>query len=129
PAVDARSVGSGGGSVAWLDAANLLHVGPQSAGAEPGPACYGLGGAAPTVTDAALVLGYLDPAYFLGGRMFLDPEAARKAVASIAEPLGIGVEEAAFSIFAVSNETMINAIKDITVSEGINPAESVIVAG
>ncbi|MEX2480476.1 MAG: hydantoinase/oxoprolinase family protein [Gammaproteobacteria bacterium] len=129
PAVDARSVGSGGGSIAWLDAANLLHVGPHSAGAEPGPACYGFGGTSPTVTDAALVLGYLDPAYFLGGRMHLDVEAARRAVTSIAEPLGIGVEEAAFSIFAVSNETMINAIKDITVSEGINPAEAVIVAG
>jgi N-methylhydantoinase A len=129
PAVDARSVGAGGGSIAWLDAANLLHVGPQSAGAEPGPACYGRGGSAPTVTDAALVLGYLDPAFFLGGRMRLDAEAARQAVASVAAPLGIGIEEAAFSIFAVSNEIMINAIKDITVSEGINPAEAVIVAG
>ena len=129
PAVDARSVGAGGGSIAWLDAAKLLHVGPQSAGAEPGPACYGRGGTAPTVTDAALVLGYLDPDFFLGGRMRLDAAAARQAVASVAGPLGIGIEEAAFSIFAVSNEIMINAIKDITVSEGINPAEAVIVAG
>lgn len=129
PAVDARSVGSGGGSIAWLDDAGLLHVGPQSAGATPGPACYGLGGTAPTVTDAALVLGYIDPAFFLGGRMRLDADAARAAVASVADPLGISVEEAAFSIFAVSNETMINAIKDITVSEGIDPAEAVVVAG
>ncbi|MEQ8660385.1 MAG: hydantoinase/oxoprolinase family protein, partial [Gammaproteobacteria bacterium] len=107
PAVDARSVGAGGGSIAWLDPARLLRVGPHSAGAEPGPACYGRGGSAPTVTDAALVLGYLDPAFFLGGRMQLDEAAARTAIETIAAPLGISVEEAAFSIFAVSNETMI----------------------
>lgn len=129
PAVDARSVGAGGGSIAWLDPAGLLRVGPRSAGAKPGPACYRLGGTAPTVTDAALVLGYIDPDYFLGGRMPLDLEAARTAIAGIATPLGITVEAAAYSIFAVSNETMINAIKDITVSEGIDPGEAVIVAG
>ncbi|MBX9609741.1 MAG: hydantoinase/oxoprolinase family protein [Gammaproteobacteria bacterium] len=129
PAVDARSVGAGGGSIAWLDDAGLLHVGPQSAGAEPGPACYGRGGRAPTVTDAAVVLGYIDPDYFLGGRMRLDAGAARAAIATVAAPLGIGVDEAAYSIFAVSNEIMINAIKDITVSEGIDPAEAVVVAG
>jgi N-methylhydantoinase A len=129
PAVDARSVGAGGGSIAWLDPAGLLRVGPQSAGAKPGPACYGLGGSAPTVTDAALVLGYLDPDYFLGGRMRLDAAAARAALARVADPLGLTVEAAAFSIFAVSNETMINAIKDITVSEGIDPSEAIVVAG
>ncbi|MGE3482840.1 MAG: hydantoinase/oxoprolinase family protein [Gammaproteobacteria bacterium] len=129
PAVDARSVGAGGGSIAWLDSAGLLRVGPQSAGANPGPACYRLGGAAATVTDAALVLGYIDPDYFLGGRMRLDVDAARRAVQAIAEPLGLTAEAAAYSIFAVSNETMINAIKDITVSEGIDPSEAVIVAG
>lgn len=129
PAVDARSVGAGGGSIAWLDDAGLLRVGPQSAGADPGPACYAQGGSLPTVTDAALVLGYIDPAYFLGGKMTLDPAAARRAIDTIAEPLGITAEQAAYSIFAVSNETMINAIKEITVSEGIDPAESVIVAG
>jgi N-methylhydantoinase A len=129
PAVDARSVGAGGGSIAWLDSAGLLHVGPQSAGAQPGPACYGQGGLLPTVTDAALILGYIDPAFFLGGRMPLDGAAARRAVESLAGPLAVSVEEAAFSIFAVSNETMINAIKDITVSEGVDPGEAVIVAG
>jgi N-methylhydantoinase A len=129
PAVDARSVGAGGGSIAWLDSAGLLRVGPQSAGANPGPACYQQGGTAATVTDAALLLGYIDPAYFLGGRMRLDVEAARRAVQAIAEPLGLTVEAAAYSIFAVSNEAMINAIKDITVSEGIDPSEAVIVAG
>ncbi|MEM7465648.1 MAG: hydantoinase/oxoprolinase family protein [Pseudomonadota bacterium] len=129
PAVDARSVGAGGGSIAWLDDAGLLRVGPQSAGADPGPACYGQGGKAPTVTDAALVLGYIDPNYFLGGKMILDANAAREAIDTIAKPLGIAIEEAAYSIFAVSNETMINAIKEITISEGIDPAESIIVAG
>jgi len=129
PAVDARSVGAGGGSIAWLDPAGLLRVGPHSAGARPGPACYGQGGHAPTVTDAALVLGYIDPDYFLGGRMRLDVAAARAALATIAEPLGLAVEAAAYSVFAVSNETMINAIKDITVAEGIDPGEAVIIAG
>ncbi|MFP6781489.1 MAG: hydantoinase/oxoprolinase family protein [Gammaproteobacteria bacterium] len=129
PAVDARSVGSGGGSIAWLDEANLLHVGPQSAGANPGPACYGQGGELPTATDAALVLGYIDPNYFLGGRMQLDFVAARSAIETISAPLGISIEQAAYSVFAVSNETMINAIKDITVSEGIDPSEAVVVAG
>jgi len=129
PAVDARSVGAGGGSIAWLDSAGLLHVGPQSAGANPGPACYGLGGLKPTVTDCALVLGYIDPGFFLGGRMQLDVKAAEQAIQTISEPLGISARAAAFSIFAVSNETMINAIKDITVSEGIDPSEAVIVAG
>lgn len=129
PAVDARSVGAGGGSVAWLDPAGLLRVGPHSAGARPGPACYRLGGHQPTVTDAALVLGYLDPKYFLGGRMQLDVAAARAAIETLSRPLGLSVEAAAFSIFAVSNETMINAIKDITVSDGLDPGEAVIVAG
>ena len=129
PAVDARSVGAGGGSIAWLDDAGLLRVGPQSAGANPGPACYGQGGTEPTVTDAALVLGYIDPDYFLGGKMALDTQAALDAIEKIAKPLGITPEQAAYSIFAVSNETMINAIKEITVSEGIDPSESIIVAG
>ena len=129
PAVDARSVGAGGGSIAWLDSAGLLHVGPQSAGANPGPACYGLGGLQPTVTDCALALGYIDPEFFLGGRMQLDVDAAEQSIRTISEPLGISSEAAAFSIFAVSNETMINAIKDITVSEGIDPSEAVVVAG
>ena len=129
PAVDARSVGAGGGSIAWLDDAGLLRVGPQSAGANPGPACYAQGGREPTVTDAALVLGYIDPEYFLGGKMALDKQAAFTAIDTIAKPLGITAEQAAYSIFAVSNETMINAIKEITVSEGIDPSESIIVAG
>lgn len=129
PAVDVRSVGAGGGSIAWLDSGGLLRVGPQSAGAVPGPACYGRGGERPTVTDAALVLGYLDPEWFLGGRMRLDPRAARRALERIAEPLGLSPEAAAFSVLSVANETMIHAIKEMTINEGVNPAEAVLVAG
>lgn len=129
PAVDVRSVGAGGGSIAWIDPGGLLRVGPQSAGAVPGPACYGRDGVEPTVTDAALLLGYLDPEWFLGGRMRLDPDAARAAVERIARSLGVAVEAAAFSILAVANETMIHAIEEITVNEGVSPAEAVLVAG
>lgn len=129
PAVDARSVGSGGGSIAWIDDAGLLRIGPQSAGAMPGPACYGKGGELPTVTDAAVVLGYIDPNYFLGGAMTLDRDAAFNAIAVLASQLKVSIAEAAFSILAVSNESMINAIKDMTVSEGVDPTEAVVVAG
>ncbi len=128
-AVDVRSVGAGGGSIAWVDAGGLLRVGPHSAGAVPGPAAYGRGGAEPTVTDAALVLGYLDPHWFLGGRMRLDSEAAHSAVSRIAAALGLTVEAAAISILSVAKETLIEAIKEITVNEGVNPADAVLVAG
>lgn len=127
--VDVRSVGAGGGSIAWVDEGGLLRVGPMSAGSVPGPVCYGQGGKRPTVTDAALVLGYLDPDYFLGGRMQLDADAAREAVGKLAATLGSGVEQTAFAILNVANERMINAIQDITVAEGFNPAEAVLVAG
>ena len=102
PSVDVQSIGAGGGSIAWVDAGGLLHVGPQSAGAMPGPACYGRGGTDATVTDAAVVLGYLDPAAFLGGAMPLDPEAARRrgAPARSASPLGLDDVEAAAAILA-----------------------------
>ncbi|HEY1368976.1 MAG TPA: hydantoinase/oxoprolinase family protein, partial [Gaiellaceae bacterium] len=128
--VNVKSIGAGGGSIAWIDSGGLLRVGPQSAGAVPGPACYGRGGVEPTVTDAAVVLGYLDPDYFLGGRVALDPELARVAVArQIAEPLGLDLERAAWSILAVANELMVSAISDITVNEGLDPRRSAIVAG
>ena len=94
PSIDVRSIGAGGGSLARVDSGGLLHVGPDSAGAEPGPACYGRGGARPTVTDAALVLGYIDPGYFLGGAMQLDGEAAGRALEEhVGGPLGLGLEE------------------------------------
>lgn len=127
--VDVRSYGAGGGSIAWIDSGGLLRVGPHSAGSEPGPACYGRGGAHPTVTDAAAVLGYLTPEYFLGGRMDLDVDAARKAIQPIADALGQSCEDAAHSIMMISNEHVIDAIREITINEGLNPAESTIVAG
>ena len=89
PKVDVRSIGAGGGSIAWVDVGGLLHVGPRSAGAMPGPACYGKGGTEPTVTDANVILGIIDPDYYLGGRIRLDRAAAERAVGTIAEALGI----------------------------------------
>jgi N-methylhydantoinase A len=127
--VDVRSVGAGGGSIAWIDSGGLLRVGPKSAGAVPGPACYGAGGSEATVTDAAVVLGYIDPDYFLGGRMALDVAAARHAVTAIAEASDMSVEQAAFAIITIAGEQMIKAIQEITVQDGVNPAESILVAG
>jgi N-methylhydantoinase A len=127
--VDVASIGAGGGSIAWIDSGGLMRVGPQSAGSEPGPACYGRGGVAPTVTDAAVVLGYIDPDYFLDGRMRLDVEAARHAVAEIARQLGKSLEEGAQGILEIANEHMVGAIRDITINQGIDPRESLIIAG
>jgi N-methylhydantoinase A len=127
--VDVRSIGAGGGSIAWIDAGGLLRVGPQSAGAVPGPACYGAGGDQPTVTDACVVLGWFDPDYFNGGRMKLDGAAAQRVVEKLARELGRSVPATAFAIITIANELMIKAIHEITVSEGVNPRESVIVAG
>jgi len=129
PKVDVRSVGAGGGSIAWVDAGGLLHVGPQSAGARPGPACYDLGGEAATVTDANVVLGMIDPDYFLGGRMRLNPARAAAAVDQIAAQLGVTRTEAAYAIYTTSNHNMVAAIEEITVREGINPRESLFVCG
>ncbi len=127
--VDMRSIGAGGGSIAWVDEGGLMRVGPQSAGADPGPACYGNGGEDPTVSDAAVVLGYFDPDYFLGGRMTLDVEAARRAVKQVADQAGYTVEETAFRIMGLASDLMMRAISDITINEGFNPRESTIVAG
>ncbi|MSP82466.1 MAG: hydantoinase/oxoprolinase family protein [Alphaproteobacteria bacterium] len=130
PSVDVKSVGAGGGSIAWIDPGGLLHVGPRSAGSSPGPVCYGAGGEEPTVTDCALVLGYIDPDYFLGGAMPLDAEAAARAVAArVARPLGLGLHDAAAAVLAVVTETMVGAIGDITVNQGIDPAGTVLVGG
>jgi N-methylhydantoinase A len=130
PAVDVRSVGAGGGSIAWIDGGGLLHVGPQSAGADPGPVCYGRGGGEPTVTDACIVLGYIDPDYFLGGEMQLDAAAARSAIAErIAAPLRLDVHEAAAAIMAVATERMVQAIEEITVNQGVDPRSAVLVGG
>ena len=130
PSIDIKSVGAGGGSIAWVDAGGLLHVGPQSAGAVPGPVCYGAGGSEPTVTDACLVLGYLDPAYFLGGTMRLDSGAAAQAIADhVATPLGVSPHDAAAAIVSVATENMVQAISEITVNQGIDPAQSVLIGG
>ena len=130
PSIDIKSVGAGGGSIAWVDAGGLLHVGPRSAGAVPGPVCYGAGGTEPTVTDACVTLGYLDPNYFLGGSMELDAAGARAAVEEhVAKPLGLPVEEAAAAILSVATENMVQAISDITVDQGIDPADSVLIGG
>lgn len=127
--VDVRSLGAGGGSIAWIDAGGLLRVGPQSAGSNPGPACYGRGGAQPTVTDAALYLGYIEPAYFNGGRLKLDVAAAAKVIETFATATGRSPDQTAAAIMTVANELMIKAIGEITVNEGVNPRESVVVAG
>jgi N-methylhydantoinase A len=130
PAVDVKSVGAGGGSIASVDEGGFLHVGPKSAGARPGPVAYQRGGTEPTVTDAALVLGYLDPHSFLGGRMELDVEAAREAIATkIAAPLGFEPLQAAAAIIEIATEHMVSAIEEITVNQGIDPTEAVLVGG
>ena len=127
--VDARSIGSGGGSIARIDPGGLLRVGPESAGADPGPACYGRGGRHATVTDAALVLGYLDPDYFNGGRMRLDSSAAQVAVGGLAAELGKTLEDTASGILTVASEHMVAAITEITINEGVDPRDSLLLAG
>lgn len=130
PSVDVKSIGAGGGSIAWVDDGGMLHVGPQSAGAVPGPACYGQGGDKPTVTDASLVLGYLDPEFFLGGSMSLDMDAARAAIErDVAGPLSLSLEDAAAAIISIATENMVQAIIDITVNQGIDPREAVLIGG
>ena len=127
--VDVRSIGSGGGSIAWVDDGGLLRVGPQSAGATPGPACYGKGGDLPTVTDAAVTLGYISPEKFLGGKMHLNKQLAEQAITKIAKKLKLDILETAAAIITIASETMIKAIEEITINEGVNPTDSVIVAG
>jgi N-methylhydantoinase A len=129
-AVDVKSIGAGGGSIAWIDDGGLLRVGPQSAGADPGPAAYGRGGELPTVTDACLVLGYLDPQRFLDGAMRLDPERALAAIArDVAEPLGLELKEAASAILALATEQMVQAIKEVTVDAGVDPRDAALIGG
>jgi len=130
PSVDVKSIGAGGGSIAWVDDGGLLHVGPESAGAVPGPACYGRGGEQPTVTDASLILGHIDPAYFLGGAMKLDAARAERAVrANVAKPLNLGLEEAAAAILRLATENMVGAIEEITIDQGIDPRRAILVGG
>jgi N-methylhydantoinase A len=128
PAVELVEIGAGGGSIALAER-GLIKVGPESAGADPGPMCYGRGGARPTITDANLVLGYLDPAWFLGGAMRLDPEAARSGIeAHVAKPLGLGVEDAAWGIHSVANSNMERAMRIVSIERGRDPRHHAMVA-
>jgi N-methylhydantoinase A len=128
PVVDIVEIGAGGGSIAWLDKANGLNVGPQSAGAVPGPACYPEGGDQPTVTDANLIAGRIAPDYFLGGRIDVSVDRAKKAMETIAGPLGMSVEEAAIGVIRLANAKMMNAIKLVSVRRGYDPREFDMVA-
>jgi len=119
--IDIKSIGAGGGSIAWVDKGGFLRVGPRSAGAQPGPACYGRGGAEPTVTDANLVLGRLNPDYFLGGRMSLDVERAEAAIAGLAGSLDMEPLELAASIVEIANENMASAINQVSLERGHDP--------
>jgi len=119
--VDIVTVGSGGGSIARCDEGGALRVGPESAGAEPGPVCYGRGGTEPTVTDSLLLMGYIDPDYFLGGKMELDFEDARASIERLADDLGMGFEETLRGIYKVSNSKMVRTMKRITVEKGMDP--------
>lgn len=129
-AVDVTSIGSGGGSLIWIDPGGLLRVGPHSAGSVPGPACYGRGGTRPTITDASLALGYLDADNFLGGAMKLDRQAAYDAIDEhVAQPLGMSVEEAAWAALVIACSDIVGAIRATTISKGIDPREVLLVAG
>jgi N-methylhydantoinase A/oxoprolinase/acetone carboxylase beta subunit len=128
PMIDVHTIGAGGGSIAHVDSGGAVRVGPHSAGADPGPAAYGRGGTQPTVTDANLVLGRLDPDNFLGGAMRLDPDAARRAVGDLARRLGLGLEEAAEGILTIVNANMANAISSRTVQKGLDPRGFALVA-
>jgi N-methylhydantoinase A len=127
PVIDIVSIGAGGGSIAWIDELDAVRVGPRSAGASPGPACFGMGGLEPTVTDCHLLLGRLDPERFLGGRLRLDAGAAEDALRSrIAEPLGLGLDEAADGVLAIAETNMVFALRAVTVERGLDPREFVV---
>jgi N-methylhydantoinase A len=129
PAIDVAEVGAGGGSIAWLDKGGALQVGPHSAGALPGPACYGLGNAEPTVTDANLVLGYLNPDYLVGGALRLDADRAHAAIAEkIAAPLGLERVEAAYGIHVIANAAMMRALRAVSIERGRDPRRFALLA-
>lgn len=128
PVVDMIEIGAGGGSIARVDSLGLLEIGPESASAWPGPACYARGGEQPTVTDANLVLGLLDPDAFLGGRMPLDVEAARQAIRRIADPLGLSIEDAAWGIHEVANSKMSEALRTHSVEKNVSPSQMTMLA-
>ena len=130
PMIHVETLGAGGGSIGWIDEMGLLQVGPQSAGANPGPACYSKGGEKPTVSDANLVLGYLNPDGLIGGKLPLNYENAFSSIEkNIAKPLGMEVEKAAYGIFTIVNSNMVNGIRRVTVERGYDPRDFVLVAG
>ncbi len=130
PSIEIHTIGAGGGSLARVDRGGFIHTGPESAGSQPGPACYGRGGSRATVTDANLVLGLLDPARFADGRMTLDAGAAEHAIAhDVATPLGLGLHEAASLVAVSCEQSMVGAISDLTVKRGIDPRDYLMVAG
>jgi len=130
PTVDVHSLGAGGGSIAWVDPGGILHVGPKSSGAFPGPVCYDMGGTAPTVTDANLILGYLNPEYFLGGRMKLKKDLAESSLSNLAKELNLTLGETAQGIIDVVNNNMVNGIEEVSVKKGYNPKDfTLVVAG
>jgi N-methylhydantoinase A len=128
PSVGIHTVGAGGGSIAWVDTGGSLRVGPRSAGATPGPACYGAGGLEPTVTDANVVLGRVDPSLRLGGTVAIDVEAARRSVATVAHPLGLTIEQAALGIIRIADEVMAGAVRTVSVDEGADPSAARLLA-
>lgn len=128
PQVDIEAVGAGGGSIAWIDDGGLLKVGPRSAGADPGPVCYGQGGTDPTITDANLVLGRLNPENFIGGEMTLDVDAARSAIEDLGATLGMGLEETALGIIEIGMNLLTQSIRTVTVERGYDPRQFSLVA-
>lgn len=127
PMIQVETLGAGGGSIGWIDSMGLMQMGPQSAGSEPGPACYGQGGEMPTTTDANLTMGYLNSDGLVGGRLPLDVEKARTAIKThIADPLGISVEKAAYGMFTIVNNNMVNAIRRVSVERGYDPRDFVL---
>ncbi|MBI2919169.1 MAG: hydantoinase/oxoprolinase family protein [Chloroflexi bacterium] len=129
PAVDVRSIGTGGGSIAWVEPeTGLLRVGPQSAGASPGPACYQRGGTEPTLTDACLLLGYVNPDYFLGGRVPLSREAAEAAIRKVAEPMSLDTTQAAAAIYRIACSQLADLVRKLSVERGYDPRDFVVFA-
>ena len=128
PVIDLVEIGAGGGSIAWVDSGGALRVGPQSAGADPGPACYGWGGEEPTVTDANLVLGRLNAEFFLGGEIELDLEKSSRAIRNCADQLGMNVVETAYGIVEIANAAMVKALRLVSIQRGYDPREFVLVA-
>src|SRR5829696_5218737 len=128
PTIDLTTIGAGGGSIAWIDKGGLLRVGPQSAGADPGPVCYGMGGTEATVTDANVVLGRLNPAFFLGGKIALDPGKADSALTILGDRLGLDKFAAAQAVIDIANENMANAIRVLSIDRGLDPREYALVA-